>query len=80
MKTTRLSVSGMTCNHCVAAVEKALRNQPGVRNASVDLQGGAAEVEYDEAKVAPEQLVAAVSEEGYSATFAGRGEGEQRGS
>ena len=71
MKTTRLKVSGMTCAHCVAAVEKALRNRPGVRNASVDLPGGAAEVEYDEKVVAPEQLIAAVEEVGYAATFAG---------
>jgi copper chaperone len=75
MKTTRLKVSGMTCNHCVSAVEKALRNQPGVRNASVDLGAGAAEVEYDESAVAPEQLVAAVSEEGYEAAVAGQGAG-----
>jgi copper chaperone len=73
MKTTRLKVSGMTCGHCVTAVEKALRNQPGVRNASVDLNGAAAEVEYDEGEVAPEQLIAAVSEEGYPATIAGQG-------
>ena len=71
MKTTRLQVQGMTCGHCVATVEKALRNQTGVRNASVHLQSGAAEVEYDETSVAPEQLIAAIKEEGYAATFAG---------
>jgi len=75
MKTTRLKVTGMTCGHCVRAVEKALRNQPGVRNATVDLGAGAAEVEYDESAVAPEQLIAAVGEEGYSAAFAGGGAG-----
>jgi copper chaperone CopZ len=75
MKTTRLKVDGMTCSHCVSAVEKALRNQPGVRNATVHLEGGAAEVEYDEGAVAPEQLIAAVEEEGYPATFAGQGAG-----
>jgi copper chaperone len=61
----------MTCGHCVAAVEKALRKQDGVRNATVHLDSGAAEVEYDEQSVAPEQLIAAVEEEGYSAAFAG---------
>ena len=70
MKTTRLNVTGMTCSHCVSAVEKALRNQPGVRDASVDLDRGAAEVQYDETSVAPEQLVAAVEEEGYAAQIA----------
>jgi copper chaperone len=75
MKTTRLQVSGMTCGHCVSTVEKALRNQTGVRNATVHLESGAAEVEYDESAVAPQQLIAAVEEEGYSAAFAGSGAG-----
>ena len=75
MKTTRLKVSGMTCGHCVQSVEKALRNRPGVRNATVHLESGAAEVEYDEAQVAPEQLIAAVEGEGYSAAFAGASAG-----
>jgi copper chaperone len=75
MTTTRLNVSGMTCGHCVQAVEKALRNQDGVRNATVHLDGGAAEVEYEEARVSPEQLIAAVKEEGYHAALAGQGAG-----
>ncbi|HEX2092998.1 MAG TPA: cation transporter [Longimicrobiaceae bacterium] len=71
MKTTRLQIGGMSCNHCVEAVEKALRNRPGVRSATVHLDGGSAEVEYDESRVAPEQLVAAVEEEGYTAAIGG---------
>lgn len=71
MKTTRLKVSGMTCGHCAQAVEKALRGSPGVRNATVHLDSGAAEVEYEESRVAPEQLISAVEEEGYSARFDG---------
>jgi len=73
MKTTRLKIGGMSCGHCQSAVQKALGNQPGVRTASVDLDGGAAEVEYDETRVAPEQLIAAVEAEGYSAALAGEG-------
>lgn len=71
MKTTRLSVGGMSCDHCVQAVEKALKNQEGVRNATVNLESGSAEVEFEEGRVAPEQLIAAVQEEGYEATIAG---------
>jgi copper chaperone len=70
MKTARLKVSGMTCGHCRAAVEKALRSQPGVQNATVNLESGSAEVEFDEARVATDQLIAAVEEEGYSAAVA----------
>lgn len=71
MKTTRLKVEGMTCGHCVETVEKALRNSTGVRNATVHLDEGAAEVQYDPTEVAPEQLIAAVEEQGYAAALAG---------
>jgi copper chaperone CopZ len=75
MKTTRLKVSGMTCGHCAETVEKALRNQTGVRAATVNLDSGTAEVQFEERDVAPEQLVAAVQEEGYSAALAGNSAG-----
>ena len=75
MKTTRFEVSGMTCGHCAQTVEKALRSQIGVRSATVQLDAGAAEVEYEEREVAPEQLIAAIEEEGYDATLAGIGAG-----
>lgn len=78
MKTTRLKVGGMTCAHCVDRVEKALRNQSGVRNATVHLGEGAAEVEYEEREVAPEQLVAVVEAEGYDAAFDGQSAGGAR--
>lgn len=71
MKTTRLKVSGMTCGHCRAAVEKALQNQSGVKNATVDLESGSADVDFDETAVAVEQLIAAVEEEGYTAAVDG---------
>ena len=44
MRTVDLSVSGMTCDHCVGTVRKALEAVPGVSSATVDLKGGRAEV------------------------------------
>jgi copper chaperone CopZ len=71
MTTTRLKISGMSCGHCAQTVEKALRNRTGVRDATVHLDSGTAEVQYDEHDVVPEQLIAAVVEEGYAAALAG---------
>ena len=70
METVRLVIEGMTCSHCQAAVETALRNQRGVRSATVHRQDGSAEVEYDPASVSAEQLTTAVEEEGYAAAVA----------
>jgi copper chaperone CopZ len=36
----RLKVSGMTCEHCVAAVGKAVRSVPGAADVAVDLARG----------------------------------------
>jgi copper chaperone len=65
MGKSTLKVEGMTCNHCVMRVAKALKGVPGVQDAQVDLQKGEAVVTYDEAAVAPEKLSLAVTEAGY---------------
>ena len=66
--TTELMVSGMTCGHCEKAVESALKGVPGVQSVRVDLQGGTATVQGE---ADPQALMAAVSEEGYSAQLRG---------
>ncbi len=65
MAKATLKIQGMTCNHCVMRVAKALKSVPGVQDAQVDLQKGEASVTYDDAKVAPEKLSFAVVEAGY---------------
>ena len=67
MTTSTLKVQGMTCNHCVMRVAKALKAVPGVQDAQVDLQKAQAVVTYDDSKVALEKLSAAVVEAGYKA-------------
>lgn len=62
--TTTLKVTGMTCNHCVMAVKKALSAIPEVSQVEVSLEKGEAVVSGD---VPREVLVAAVKEEGYEA-------------
>lgn len=65
MATTTLKIQGMTCNHCVMRVAKALKGTAGVQDAQVDLQKGQAVVTYDEAKVSLDKLSFAVVEAGY---------------
>lgn len=68
MKSAHLTIEGMSCSHCVSAVQTALRNTPGVKTASVEI--GSADVDYDESAVTPQQLADAVGEEGYEVTIA----------
>ena len=65
MATKTLKIQGMTCNHCVMRVSKALKAVPGVQDAKVDLQKAEAAVSFDESKVSTEKLSAAVVDAGY---------------
>lgn len=65
MATITLTIQGMTCNHCVMRVTKALKAIPGVQDAHVDLQKAEAVVSYDEAQVDIKKLSAAVADAGY---------------
>jgi copper ion binding protein len=66
MTQTTLKIRGMTCNHCVMRVEKALKAVPGVRDARVDLQKAEAVVSYDETSPSLEKMADAVKDAGYA--------------
>ena len=60
-------MSGMTCAACEARVQKTLRQQPGVTEASVNLMMGNATITYDPSAIAPDALVTAIRATGYGA-------------
>jgi copper chaperone len=70
MTRVTLKVDGMTCGHCVKAVTQALEDLDGVHDVHVDLAGGTAQVDYDEALVTARELESAVLDEGYAAEVA----------
>jgi len=59
-----LIVEGMSCGHCKAAVEKALKSVDGVENAVVDLSNKTADVTLTK-EVSNETLSKAVTDAGY---------------
>ena len=50
MKTSEIKIKGMSCNHCVASIQKALSALEGVKSVDVSLENEMATVEHDEAK------------------------------
>jgi copper chaperone len=61
----KLKIEGMTCGHCVMAVNEALAAVPGVTGpVAVSLDPGEARVE---GTPDPQALLAAVAEEGFTA-------------
>ena len=61
---TTLKVKGMTCQHCVMSVKKALGQLEGIQNVDVDLQKG--EVRFENKRpVEPDCIVKAIEAAGY---------------
>jgi copper chaperone CopZ len=71
MANIKLRVTGMTCGHCQAKVERALKGTAGVYSAIVDLHVGEAEVDFEDDAATPAQIIAAVEHAGYGAKLAG---------
>ncbi|MGH7657247.1 MAG: cation transporter [Gemmatimonadales bacterium] len=63
MKDMVLTIEGMSCNHCLNAVSRALGELPSVIPKSIRI--GRAELQYDENVVEASRIVKAVEEEGY---------------
>ena len=61
-----LPIEGMTCASCVAHVEGALKDVPGVSSVNVNLTTEKANLELGNGDVSPQELVKAVDEAGYA--------------
>jgi Cu+-exporting ATPase len=65
--TARVPVTGMTCAACQSRVQRTLQQQPGVKDATVNLMMGNATISYDPAAVSAPALVEAIRRTGYGA-------------
>jgi copper chaperone len=71
---TTLTIKGMTCGGCVAAVKLQLRKTDGVTAYDVSLDKGEAKVTYDPAKTDPRKIAESVSKTGFAASIKGADE------
>ncbi|MDR0293912.1 MAG: copper ion binding protein [Oscillospiraceae bacterium] len=65
MEKSILQVDGMSCQHCVTAITKALEAMPGVSSVSVALSAKTVAVEYDPLLAALEKIKGGIEEQGY---------------
>jgi Cu+-exporting ATPase len=63
----QLEIEGMTCASCVGRVERALKAQPGVLEAAVNLATNGARVRFAEGATTASELATAVGKAGYGA-------------
>lgn len=69
MTNLTLSITGMSCGHCVSSVANALKGVDGVQ--VEDVRIGTAKLQFDESKISAAQLAQLVTEEGYVAVAVG---------
>lgn len=65
MKNITLEVQGMSCGHCVNAVEGSVGELAGVEQVKVNLADAKVEVAFDEAQVSLEKIKEAIEDQGY---------------
>ena len=68
MNPLHLTIEGMTCEHCVRAVDGRLRKTPGVQVERVVV--GAADLSFDPAKTTIDEIAEVIADEGYTAYVA----------
>jgi copper chaperone len=57
-----LKIDGMSCNHCVMAVQK---NLSKINLIKFEVAIGSAKIEFDEKEIAEEVIIKAIEEAGY---------------
>ena len=64
MDRIKLKIDGMSCGHCVSAVDKALKGVDGVQVEQVAV--GSATVSYDPVATSTDKITRAIEDEGYT--------------
>jgi copper chaperone len=62
---TILNVTGMSCGHCVKAVEESVGKLSGVNDVKVNLESSSVEVAYESDRVDLQQITETIEDQGY---------------
>lgn len=65
MENVILNVSGMSCGHCVKAVEGSVGELAGVDQVKVNLENGQVTVSFDQEKVTLDKIKETIDDQGY---------------
>lgn len=65
MKESTLNVTGMSCQHCVQAVEGNVSQLDGVESVKVHLEESTVDVRFEESKVPLAEIIEIIEDQGY---------------
>jgi copper chaperone len=65
MENVTLNVQGMSCGHCVKAVESSVNELNGIESVNVNLEEAKVTVAFDHAQVSVAQIKETIEDQGY---------------
>ncbi|MCE4050800.1 MULTISPECIES: copper chaperone CopZ [Bacillaceae] len=65
MQSVTLNVQGMSCGHCVKAVEESVGELEGINQVSVKLDKALVEVSFNETQVSLDKIKETIEDQGY---------------
>jgi len=65
MENTTLTVKGMSCDHCVKAIEGSVGELNGVESVKVDLKAESVSVKFNSDVVTLDQIKETIDDQGY---------------
>jgi len=65
MQTVTLNVQGMSCGHCVKAIEGSVGQLEGINEVNVNLSEAQVEVSFNESQVSLEKIKETIDDQGY---------------
>ncbi|WP_121613563.1 copper chaperone CopZ [Mesobacillus foraminis] len=65
MENVTLNVNGMSCGHCVKAIEGSVGELKGVEKVSVDLENAKVAIQFDADAVSLEKIKETIDDQGY---------------
>ncbi|MCX8070680.1 MAG: cation transporter [Thermodesulfovibrionales bacterium] len=63
MKDIEIKIEGMSCNHCVSRVKKAIDSLKGIQNSDVSI--GLAKIEFDDKIISENDIKSSIIKSGY---------------
>lgn len=65
MENVTLNVKGMSCGHCVKAIEGSVGSLQGVEQVKVNLEAGKVDIAFDHDKVTLDEIKEIIDDQGY---------------
>jgi copper chaperone len=65
MQSVKLNVQGMSCGHCVKAVEGSVGELEGINQVKVKLEEAMVEVSFNESQVSLHKIKKTIEDQGY---------------